>query len=97
MSTKRQKQVSKLIQEVLSEVFQRDLPHLLGKAFVGVNYITMSPDLKIATIYLSIFNGGQDELEKIEADNSRIRKLLAQKIRLRLLPELFSHLVKISN
>ena len=90
MSSKRQKQVSKVFQEVLSEVFQRDLPHLLGKAFVGVNYVNMSPDLKIATVYLSIFNVGKEELEKIEADKGHIRHLLAQRVKnqMKYVPEL---------
>ncbi|MCB0512231.1 MAG: hypothetical protein KDC72_06765, partial [Bacteroidetes bacterium] len=56
MESKRQKQVSKLIQVTLSEVFQRELHEITQNAMVTVISVHITPDLFIARSYLSIFN-----------------------------------------
>ena len=90
MSTNRQKKVSNLIQQVLAEVFQKDMPHLFVNSFVGVNYVTISPDLKVASVYITIFKGGEAELDKVNREKSRIRHALAKRIKnqLKYVPEL---------
>lgn len=90
MATKRQKQVANLIQQTLGEVFQRDSVHLFGNAIIGANYITTSPDLKFANIYVSIFNGTENTLEELQENSKKIRYFLAQRLKnnLRTVPEL---------
>ena len=88
--TKRQKQISNLIQEELSQVFVRDCSHLFEKSFVGVNFVTVTPDLKIANVYLSVFNGGDETIALVQENTRKIRQLLAQRIKnnVQFIPEL---------
>ena len=90
MATKRQKQVANLIQQTLGEVFQRDCSHLFGNAMIGVNYLKMSPDLKIASIYVSIFNGKDTTVEELQENAGKLRHSLSQRLKnnLRTVPEL---------
>jgi ribosome-binding factor A len=50
----------------------------------------VSPDLKLAKIYLSVFDNGKRELvlERITASTGHIRTELAHRIRIRYVPEL---------
>ncbi len=90
MATKRQKQVANLIQQAISEVFQRDCSHLFKNALLGVNFIKLSPDLKIASVYLSIFNGSEGTLKDVQDNAKKLRYFLSQRLRnnLRTVPEL---------
>jgi ribosome-binding factor A len=88
---KRQRQVASEIRHILGEYFTREGKELTGHALVTVSRVEMSPDLQNARVYISIY----DEAEKADAvlhsitDNTRnIRYYLAQRIRLRLVPEL---------
>jgi ribosome-binding factor A len=92
METKRQKQVNKLIQVTLSEIFQRDLHHLLDNAMVSVANVFITPDLFIARTYLSIFNHPKpnDVLNNIIEHKKQIRGILGSMIRnkMRTIPEI---------
>lgn len=92
METKRQKQVSRLIQVSLSEIFQRDLQDIVKNALVTITSVHITPDLFITRVYVSIFNHQKpDELIAILNEKSKlIRGLLGNKIKnkMRTIPEL---------
>lgn len=56
MEKKRQKQVSELIRRSFSSVLLERGMYIYGQALVSVTDVVMSPDLRVAKIYLSIFN-----------------------------------------
>lgn len=56
MEKKRQKQVGELIRRGFSSVLLDRGIYIYGQALVSVTEVIMSPDLKVAKIYLSIFN-----------------------------------------
>lgn len=92
MESKRQKKFARLIQKDLGEIFQRNSHELFGGAFVTVTHVMMSPDLKLAKVYLS-FMLVEDNIafmEKIGLQTKHIRQLLANRIRkqARVIPEL---------
>jgi ribosome-binding factor A len=81
--------VANQIKEEVSLIFLkklRDLP--LG--LVTVTNVKISPDLKIAKIYVSVFEKEkrQASLEKIEGMTKFIRSELASKLSLKFIPEL---------
>jgi ribosome-binding factor A len=90
MESKRQKQVGKLIQKDLGDIFLRDLKGLFENDFVTITDVKVSPDLSIARIYLSFLKGNQREqiLESIKENTKRIRGLFGQKAKnqLRIMP-----------
>jgi len=92
MESKRQKQVSKLIQVTLSDVFQRELHEITQNAMVTVISVHITPDLFIARNYLSIFNHPNSSalLKTINEHKKQIRGFVGNKIRnkMRTIPEL---------
>jgi len=83
--------------ERLSAVIRQDLGDILRDyqhgAIVSVTQVSMTPDLGLAKIYLSIFGQGRQEIEvfkHILSQQAEIRNALAQKIRhqVRRIPEL---------
>jgi ribosome-binding factor A len=81
--------VENLIKEEISLIFLYKLQdRQLG--FVTITNVKVSPDLKIAKVYLSVFEKDRrDEvLEKVKSASSLIRSLLAQRIRIKFTPEL---------
>ncbi|PVY40428.1 30S ribosome-binding factor RbfA [Pontibacter virosus] len=93
MESKRQQKFSRLIQKELAEVFQREVPHLFGGAYISVSVVRMSPDLGLARVYLSVMNakdGNEMLLQELRVNTKTIRHLLAQRIKkqVRVIPEL---------
>jgi ribosome-binding factor A len=92
MDTIRQKQVGKIIQVALSDVFIREAREILGAAMVSVTQVKLAPDLLQAKVYLSIYNTQKPEeiLGFIQHNDREIRHLLGGKIRnkVRRIPEL---------
>lgn len=92
MEGKRQDKYSKQILKDLSEIFQKDPRHFFGTAFVTMTEVSVSPDLSLARIYLSVLpiSEAPNVFEKIEGLKSEVRKLLGNKIgkRIRKIPEL---------
>ncbi len=88
----RQLKYSKLIQKDLSDIFQRDKGGILSGAFVTIAEVKMTPDLSIATAYLSMLMVKDKEalLEKINDHKSEIRRDLGNKIgkQVRIVPDL---------
>lgn len=92
MDSQRQQRFARLIQKEVSEIFQREMGHQLGGAMVSVNHVTVSPDLAIASLYLS-FVAAKDEkklMEDILELNKVVRNLLGKRIKnqARVIPEL---------
>lgn len=88
-----------LRQKRLAEVIKRDLGHILQQkyqpegTFITVTEVTLTADLSIARVYLSVYAPGRDEktvYEFIDEHISDIRYQLASKIKnqVRRIPEL---------
>ncbi|MFZ1320439.1 MAG: 30S ribosome-binding factor RbfA [Ignavibacteria bacterium] len=88
----RTEKVAQEIKNKLNTAMSKDLSEIGGLGLVTVSKVIVTPDLKMAKIYLS-FLGNQipiDEcLEKIEVKKKHIRFLLAKIIVLKYMPELF--------
>ena len=94
--SKRQQKFARLLQKELSEVFQRDIKHLLKNTFVTVTNIRMSPDLSVAKVDLSFMlaPNPQQILETLNEHKSEVRGALGRRIGkdVRHIPELIFYL-----
>ncbi len=92
MESKRQQKVARQLQKDLSEIFQRQVTHLFGGAFITVTAVRVSPDLSIARVYLSLMATKNPTLlfDTIRDNGRTIRQLLGERVRhqLRIVPEL---------
>ncbi len=92
MSSTRQLKYAGLIQKDLSEIFQRDARHILGKAFVTVTGVEVSPDLSFAKIFVSLMmvDDKQQFMTVLDNHKKEIRKALGNKIgkQVRIVPEI---------
>ncbi len=91
MESKRQLKAAKIIQQEISIYFQENSFDFRNK-IVSVTVVRMSPDLKLAKIYLSIFppDKSNELYEEINKNVKKIRYKLGKKIRhqFRNIPEL---------
>ena len=90
----RSEKVGSLIKEELSVLFQRNFS-MADFGFLTVTEVVMSPDLKVAKVYVSIY--GDEERKKksfvkLEGQKSAIRSMLGHAVRLRFTPELIFYL-----
>ena len=90
----RSEKVGSLIKEELGVLFQRNFS-MTDYGFLTVTEVLMSPDLKVAKVYMSIF--GDEERKKksfakLEAQKPSIRSMLGHAVRLRFTPELIFYL-----
>jgi ribosome-binding factor A len=89
---KRQKQIGGLIQEELSQIFQRLGLSIVDGGMVSITSVKITPDLLEARIYLSVFNAKDNRsvLKKIEERAWEVKKELASRVKhqLRRIPEL---------
>ncbi|GAB3824880.1 30S ribosome-binding factor RbfA [Pontibacter rugosus] len=96
MESKRQQKFSRLIQKELADIFQREVPHLFGGAYISISVVRMSPDLGVAKVYFSVMLAENKEavLHEIRVNVKTIRHLLAQRIKsqARIIPELIFYL-----
>jgi len=92
MESKRQLKFSKMIQKDLGDIFHHEIPDLIGKAFITVTHVRMSPDLGVARIYLSIMmvDDKQKLIDNFIERKGNIRRLLGNKIgkKVRIIPDL---------
>jgi ribosome-binding factor A len=87
---RRQKRVSNLIQEALGRALIQDVQPLFA-CLVTVTRVEMPPDLKTATVFLSVM-GEADQtrvLESLRQRTGHFRKILASSVKLKYNPELF--------
>lgn len=88
MATRRQRRVSELLHQEVSNLLQFNTsdPRI---GFVTVTEVDISPDLKEATIYVSMLSGDAKEtLAGLESAASFFRRELGQKLELRYTPNL---------
>lgn len=87
----RTEKVAEEIKHKLNTAMSRDLSEINGLGLVTISKVLISPDLKVAKVYLS-FLGNKDPidvcLEKINEKKKHIRYLLAKHIVLRYMPDL---------
>lgn len=92
MSSRRQQKVAGLISESLNEIFQKHGISYYSNAFVTITEVTLSPDLLVAKVYVSIYNvpDKQKSLNDLVSNTNEIRKHLGNQLRfhLRRIPEL---------
>lgn len=92
MESKRQIKYGKQLQKDLAEIFQRDPSYFFKTSLGTITNVSVSPDLGLARIYLSIFPINQSEkvFEHLNEIKSEIRLKLGKKIRdrARIVPEL---------
>lgn len=87
--SRRTEQVNKLIKEEISQLLLRELEFPKG-VIATVTRVKVSPDLKYAKIFVSIFPSGQGEkiLEFLEKNASHLQFLLAKKIVMKFVPKI---------
>ena len=90
--TKRQKQVAGLLNEELSNIFQRMGLNMIDGGMVSIASVKITPDLFDARIYLSLFQvkDVQAAMKKIEDRSHDIKKELVSRVKhqLRSMPQL---------
>jgi ribosome-binding factor A len=88
----RQQKFGRLIQKELSDIFQRDKRGILDNSFITISDVSMSPDLSVAKVYISMMlaKDKAQTLDKINRGKGEIRKALGERIRkqARVVPEL---------
>jgi ribosome-binding factor A len=92
MDTTRQQKIGRMLQKELSEIFLTEVRAIGHGILLTVTNVRITPDLRIARVYLSIFPGNQSEtiLERIKENTKSIRFQLGTRVRsqLRIIPEL---------
>ncbi len=92
MATQRQEKVNRLIQKELAAILQADTSKYLNGAFATITGVNMSPDLSVASIYVSLLltKKPQEVLDRLEEHNKKIRLELGNRLRnqLRIVPHL---------
>jgi ribosome-binding factor A len=91
MGTRRQKQVSNLIQKELGDLLEKKVsdPRL---DFVTITTVEVSPDLRQAHIYVSTLGNQQEAMEGFDHAIGFLRHELASRLALRYVPELIFRL-----
>jgi len=84
----RKERVQEAIKEEVGTIIHDELKDpCIG--FATVTRVELSPDLKYAKIYVSVLGEGSDKtFIALERAKGYIRKLLAQRIKMRFIPEL---------
>lgn len=90
--SKRQKQVAGLLNEELSNIFQKMGLNVIDGGLVSISKVTVTPDLFEVRVYLSLFQVADNEalLQKIKDRAWEIKKELTARVRhqLRSMPQL---------
>ena len=90
--SKRQKQVGRLVQEEMSDIFQREGMNVLDGGMVSISKVSVTPDLLEARIYLSLFQIKDPAalLQEIKDRTPEWRRMLGNRVKnqLRRVPEL---------
>jgi ribosome-binding factor A len=90
MGTRRQERVSDRIHQEISDLLQKEMrdPRL---DFVTVTDVEISPDLKLATVFVTTLGdreAGNSALAGLQHASGYIRRELAQRLQMRIVPEL---------
>jgi len=90
----RTEKVASIVKEEISIIIQRNFP-MEEYGFITVTEVRMTPDLKIAKIYVSIFGDAarkRKSLAMLEAQKSFIRTTLGHNIRIKFIPAIAFYL-----
>jgi ribosome-binding factor A len=85
----RTERVASLIKHEVSQIIMREMRDEL-LVLVTVTDVRVSADLKVAKIYVSVFNSGnpkQQAMDKLAANQKTIRSELGSRLRLKFTPE----------
>jgi ribosome-binding factor A len=92
MESIRQEKINNLLQKDLGEIFQLEMKHVSKTAMVTVTKVTVTPELSLAKVYISLFatNDKQALISEIRKHTKEIRGKLGKRIRhqLKSVPEL---------
>jgi ribosome-binding factor A len=96
MESTRQRKYARLVQKELGEIIQRDQKGLFHHNMISVTEVSMSPDLSVAKVFLSIVLEKDKEaiFQAIEDNKKEIRLMLSKRIgkQVRRIPELIFYL-----
>lgn len=87
----RAEKVAEEIKHKLNTAMSKDLSEIGGLGLVTISKVIMSPDLKLAKVYLSFLGNKEPAekcVEKINNKKKHIRYLLAKQIILKYMPDL---------
>ncbi len=90
----RTEKVASIVKEELGVIFQRNFD-MKDYGFITVTEVRMSPDLKNAKVYVSVFgDAGQKQktLAMLEGQKSFVRQTLGRNIRLKFTPSIVFYL-----
>ena len=92
MATRRQEKVARVVKEVVSDAIAHRLSDPRIEGFVSVTRVELTPDLRGANVFISIFGSDQASQNKtfaaITHARSRIQALLAGRIQSKFCPVL---------
>jgi len=93
METKRQKRIAKILQMDLAEVLQTAIrKNNVHNLIITVSKVTVTPDLSLARVFVSIFpsNKAKDLLTELQNNSKVFKNEVAQRVKhqLRKMPEL---------
>lgn len=92
MATRRQEKVARIVREVVSDAIAHRLSDPRIEGFVSVTRVELTPDLRGANVFVSIFGSDQASQNKtfaaITHARSRIQTLLAGRIQSKFCPVL---------
>ncbi|MDR0789903.1 MAG: 30S ribosome-binding factor RbfA [Bacteroidales bacterium] len=94
MESNRLNKVARLIQKDMGDILRLEAKKLFLGSLISVTKVSVSADLSVARIYVSIFSIGkatkEDVLALIEQNKKSLRTVLAQRIKnqLRIVPDL---------
>jgi ribosome-binding factor A len=89
VSRRRREKVADLLRDEVSQIIQREMsdPRL---GFVSITRVELSPDLKYARMYISVMGSEEERADSLVALNNAsgfIRRQLAPRLRMRVIPE----------
>ncbi len=92
MATRRQEKVARVVKEVVSDAIAHRLNDPRIEGFISVTRVELTPDLRGANVYVSIFGSDQASQNKtfaaITHARSRIQALVAGRIQSKFCPVL---------
>jgi len=89
--SQRQLRVGELIRHAMTEILARgDMPEpIFVRAFVTAPEVSMSPDLKLATVYITLHDQKleKDVLKALDANRKMLRQEIAHRVNLKFAPD----------
>jgi ribosome-binding factor A len=90
--SQRQLRVGELVRHALTEILARgELPEpALARAFVTIPEVRMSPDLRLATIFVTLHDKRQEKsvLKALDANRKHLRTEVAHRVNLKFAPDI---------